>query len=108
MVLLEPGWGQWGIDLDHASPEPYFQLASRLGIRSVALGSGAVGKGVDGYIHLLREDETSRRNRTRIAELALRFGFLFPGVGWDTRKDLEHKKVQLNSLYDAGSPRNSF
>lgn len=73
------GWGQWGIDIDDPSAPPYIDLAHRLGIRSIAFGSGGEGKGIPAYVALARSSDTTRRNMAELKRFSMVGGFLESG-----------------------------
>lgn len=73
------GWGQWGIDVDNPLAGAYLEFARDLGIRQVAFGSGAYGKGAAAYVRLAQESESVRRTLKAARRLGVVAGFLDKG-----------------------------
>ena len=73
------GWGQWGIEIDEPSAVDVVNLAHRLGIRSIAFGSGGSGKGIRGYVESAEKNEVTRSNLALLREKKIGAGFLDSG-----------------------------
>ncbi len=99
------GWGQWGIDVDDPSAEKYIDLARRLGISSIAFGSGGSGKGVPAYVELMKVSEAAKANAASLKRANIEFGFLeHGGLGerWQDDKVVEEKLKVLEEYAALG------
>ena len=99
------GWGQWGIDINDASAQPYIELAHRLGVRGIAFGSGGAGLGISKYIELASTNTVVKENLALLKKNDIATGFLENGgLGekWKDTKILDAKLEQLNKFVNAG------
>jgi hypothetical protein len=99
------GWGQWGIELDDPSAPPYIELAHRLGIRSIAFGSGLYGRGLAAYAELAKTSEAAGKNLAALRRNGIEAGFLDSGDlsrKWEQAAVLEDKLRVLQRAAGAG------
>jgi hypothetical protein len=99
------GWGQWGIDIDDPSVAQYLELIDQLGVRAVAFGSGASGKGIPTYVNLVKSDQTAGSNLRRLKQRQIGGGFLeHGGLGekWADDDVMAAKLQILNEYADVG------
>ena len=73
------GWGQWGVEIDDPSAKDCIELARRLGIRSIAFGSGGSGKGLRGYVESAKTNPVVRENLGFARKSGIGAGFLDSG-----------------------------
>jgi len=99
------GWGQWGIDINDASAQPYIELAHRLGIRGIAFGSGGQGLGISKYIELASTNKVVKGNLELLKKYGIAAGFLESGglaEKWAEPEVLDTKLEQLDKFVNAG------
>jgi hypothetical protein len=70
------GWGQWGVEIDDPSAKDCIELARKLGVRSIAFGSGGSGKGLHGYVESANTNPVARENLDFAGKSGIGAGFL--------------------------------
>lgn len=81
------GWGQWTIEINATSGQPYFDLCRRLGVKSICFGSGCYGKSIEAYARIMTSDATALDNLQRLESLGLLAGCVEAGPVRDDWRD---------------------
>ncbi len=110
------GWGQWGVEMDDPVAHQCVDLATRMGIRGIVFGSGAMGAGVDIVHRLARQGVRAasfQPNLSSVAENTLRKmldlgvvsgGLFSAGRKWEDPKTVKELVDQVRSIAASGFP----